>query len=346
MPNINKKLKIGNIELTNAILLAPMEGVTDIPFRLICKELGADIVYTEFVASEALIRDVPKSFKKIVLDDRERPIAVQIFGNNPERMAMAAKIAQDEGADFIDINYGCWVKKVVNNNAGSALMKHPELMAEITNQCVAATTVPVTVKTRLGWNQENINIYEIAKMQQAAGAAAITVHCRTREQKITGKADWSHIPKIKEGITIPLILNGDIITAQDALNAMTTEGADGIMIARGAVGNPFVFREAKQLVNGNEITETTISERIDYCIKHLKLNIELKEKNGLIEFRKYYSGYLRGFYNAGVVRQKLVVADNFDEITTILNEYYNYLKNNEKLTISSNSEAHKVTCRK
>jgi tRNA-dihydrouridine synthase B len=147
---LNKKLKIGNIEITNPILLAPMEGITDLPFRLICKEYGADIVYTEFVASEALVRDVPKSFRKIQLDDKERPVAVQIFGNSPERMAMAAKIAQEEGADFVDINYGCWVNKVVNHNAGAALMKDPELMAEITNACVNNVSIPVTIKTRLG----------------------------------------------------------------------------------------------------------------------------------------------------------------------------------------------------
>ena len=363
MTKLNKRLTIGNIEITNAVLLAPMEGITDLPFRMICKELGADIVYTEFVASEALIRDVPKSFKKILISEKERPIAIQIFGNNPERMAMAAKIAQEEGADFIDINYGCWVKKVVNNNAGSALMKTPDLMAEITNKCVNATTIPVTVKTRLGWNSESINIYEIAKMQEQAGASAITVHCRTREQKITGKADWSHIPKIKENITIPLILNGDIMTSELALQAMQTDGADGIMIARGAVGNPFLFREAKQIINnyninncnleindlkinGLDVKEATVRERIDFCIKHLKLNIEVKGEHGLIEFRKYYSGYLRGMFSAREIRQKLVVSNNFNEIINFLNEYYDYLENTQHLEISSNPETHKVTCRK
>jgi len=346
MQKLNKKLKIGNIEITNAVLLAPMEGITDLPFRMICKELGAALVYTEFVASEALIRDVPKTFRKIALHEKERPVAIQIFGNNPERMAMAAKIAQEEGADFVDINYGCWVKKVVNNGAGSALMKTPDLMAEITNQCVNATTVPVTVKTRLGWDKHSINIFEIAKMQEQAGASAITVHCRTREQKITGNADWSHIPKIKENITIPLILNGDIMTPELALKAMQTEGADAIMIARGAVGNPFLFREAKQIISGNTVEETTVRERIDFCIKHLKLNIETKGEHGLIEFRKHYSGYLRGMFSAREVRQKLVIANNFDEIVLFLNEYYDYLESSERLEISNNPETHKVTCRR
>ena len=346
MLKLNKKLKIGKNEFANAILLAPMEGITDLPFRMICKELGADIVYTEFVASEALIRDVPKSFRKIVLNEKERPVAIQIFGNNPERMAMAAKIAQEEGADFVDINYGCWVKKVVNNNAGAALMKTPELMAEITNQCVNAVNVPVTVKTRLGWDSRNINIYEIAKMQEQAGASAITVHCRTREQKITGNADWSHIPQIKANITIPLILNGDIMTPELALKAMQTEGADAIMIARGAVGNPFLFREAKQIINGSEPKEPTVRERIDFCIKHLRLNIEVKGEHGLVEFRKHYSGYLRGMFSAREIRQKLVVANNFEEILVFFDEYYDYLKSMQRLEISSNPETHRVTCRR
>jgi len=343
---LNKKLKIGNIEITNAILLAPMEGITDLPFRMICKELGADIVYTEFVASEALIRNVPKSFRKIALHEKERPVAIQIFGNNPERMAMAARIAQEEGADFVDINYGCWVKKVVQNGAGAALMKTPELMAEITNRCVNSTTVPVTVKTRLGWDRNSINIFEIAKLQEQAGAKAITVHCRTREQKITGNADWSHIPIIKENITIPLILNGDIFTPENALKAIQTEGADAIMIARGAVGNPFLFREAKQIINGQTVLETTVRERIDFCIKHLKLNIEAKSEHGLIEFRKHYSGYLRGMFSAREIRQKLVVTENFDEIVNFLNEYYDYLEKSDRLEISNNPETHKVTCRR
>ena len=346
MQKLNKKLKIGNFEINNAVMLAPMEGITDLPFRMICKELGADIVYTEFVASEALIRDVPKSFRKIALSEKERPVAIQIFGNNPERMAMAAKIAQEEGADLVDINYGCPVPKVVSNGAGAALMKTPDLMAEITNQCVNAVTVPVTVKTRLGWNSATINIYEIAKMQEQAGASAITVHCRTREQKITGNADWSHIPKIKENITIPLILNGDILTPELALKAMQTEGADAIMIARGAVGNPFLFREAKQIINGQTVEETTVRERIDYCIKHLQLNIEAKGEHGLLEFRKHYSGYLRGMFSAREIRQKLVVSENFDEIKSFLHEYLEYLKKTQMLEISNNPETHKVTCRR
>ena len=336
-----------NIKIKNAILLAPMEGITDLPFRLLCKELGADIVYTEFVASEALIRDVQKSFNKMLIDKKERPVAIQIFGSNPKVMAEAAKIAEEEGADIVDINYGCWVKKVVNNNAGAALMKNPELMAEITNECSASVKIPVTIKTRLGWDKKSINIFEIAKLQEKAGAKAITVHCRTRDMKITGKADWTFIPKIKKEISIPLVLNGDISSPQVALEAIKTEGADAIMIGRAAVGNPFIFSEAKYLFeNGEEMPPATIQKRIDVCIKHLENCIEYKGQQGLYEFRKHYSGYLRGMFGATNVRQKLVVSEEINDIKKILSDYYDYLVENDRLSINNHSEIPKVQCRR
>ncbi len=344
---MNKIFNISDgINIVNGIFLAPMEGITDLPFRLICKELGADILYTEFVASEALVRDVEKSFRKIHLDDRERPVAVQIFGNNPHVMAQAALIAQEEGADFVDINYGCWVKKVVNNNAGSALMKSPELMAEITSQCVNAVKIPVTIKTRLGWNKENINICEIAKMQEEAGAKAITVHCRTRDMGISGKADWSYVPKIKEHITIPLVLNGDINSPETVAAAMQTEGVGAIMIGRAAVGNPFIFREAKQFMADNSFEKAAVRERMDVCLRHLRYTIEAKGGHGICEFRKHYSGYLRGMFGAATARQRLVVAENYDEICGIIDEYYQYLEANERLSLHENPEIPKVICRR
>ena len=320
-----KQIIIGDIKITNPILLAPMEGITDIPFRLLCKEYGADIVYTEFAASEALIRYVPQTLKKIKIDDKERPVAIQIFGSSPESMLKSAQIVEQSGADIIDINYGCWVKKVVNNNSGSALMKFPDLMAEITNKCVNAVRVPVTIKTRLGWDFDSINIFDIAKRQQEAGAKVITVHCRTRSQKITGNADWSYIPEIKKNITIPLILNGDINSAELCLSAMNIEGADGIMIGRSSIGNPFIFKQGKELINTGSYSQPTIKDKIECCIKHLELNLEIKGKHGLIEFRKHYSGYLKGMYNSSEYRQKLVRTENIDEIKNILNDYYNFL---------------------
>lgn len=342
---VRKQIKIGNIEVTNPILLAPMEGITDLPFRLICKEYGADIVYTEFAASEALIRHVPQTLKKMRLDDRERPVGVQIFGNSPEKMAEAAHIVEENGADFVDINYGCWVNKVVNNNAGAALMKNPELMAEITNKCMNAVKIPVTIKTRLGWDFDNINIFEIAKLQEKAGTSAITVHCRTRSQKITGNADWSYIPKIKECINIPLILNGDICSPELCLQAMNTQGTDGIMIGRAALGNPFLFSEGKNFINNGYYKQATIKDKINCCIRHLELNLEIKGEHGLLEFRKHYSGYLRGMYNSSKYRQKLVITEKFEEIKNILWNYYNFLEKSERLYISNSLDIPKVKCR-
>ena len=326
--NPNKQINIGSIKIINPVLLAPMEGITDLPFRLLCKEYGADIVYTEFAASEALIRYIPQTLKKIKISNKERPVAIQIFGNSPENMAKAAQIAEDAGADILDINYGCWVKKVVNNNAGSALMKTPKLMAEITYKCANAVKIPVTIKTRLGWDFDSINIFDIAEMQQEAGAKAITVHCRTRSQKITGNADWSYIPQIKERINIPLILNGDISSPELCSNAMNTKGADGIMIGRAALGNPFIFRQGKELITNGNYFVPSIKDKIDCCIKHLELNLEIKGEHGLIEFRKHYSGYLKGMYNASEYRQKLVREENFDNIKNILNDYCDFLRNN------------------
>lgn len=347
MNNIEKKIKIGDIEITNGVLLAPMEGVTDIPFRVVCRRLGADLVYSEFIAAEALIRDAKKSFDKIKIAAEERPTAIQIFGSKVESMAHAAKIAEDCGADILDINYGCWVKKVVNGNAGAALMKDPSLMFDITKACVEAVNIPVTVKTRLGWDKNSINVFEIAKMQEEAGAKAITIHCRTREMGMSGEADWSYIPRIKEHINIPLILNGDIKNAHDALRAMQTEGADAIMIGRGCVGNPFIFREAKRLIDlGQEPEAINVKERIDACLGHLDLMIEHKGlSRGIKEFRKHYSGYLRGMYNNSKARQVLVVTDEYEEIKNILADYYQMLVDYDKLEAPVFDDTPKVMCR-
>ncbi|MGE5479593.1 MAG: tRNA dihydrouridine synthase DusB [Chloroflexota bacterium] len=338
--------KIGNIEFDKPLIPAPMEGITDLPFRIICKEQGADLVYTEFIASEALIRDVEKSLKKMTIHPGERPVAVQIFGANPDAMARSAKIAEDAGADILDINYGCWVKKVVNNNAGSALLKSPELMAEITRACAEAVSIPVTIKTRLGWNKSAMNILEIAQMQEQAGAKAIAVHCRTRDQGMGGKADWSWIPRIKEKISVPLFLNGDIVTVEDALRAFDVPGADGIMIGRAIVGNPFIFKKIKQALAGEEPREETLRERIDVCLRHLDLSCEQKgPERGILEFRKNYSGYLRGYYNAGAFRQRLVLSVDRAEIGEILQDYYLYLEREDRLERIPPQEAPKVICR-
>jgi len=326
---LNKTFRINNLEIKNGIFLAPMEGITDLPFRIICRRFGADIVYTEFVASEALIRDVEKSKIKIRVVDEERPVAVQIFGSDPFAMSEAAKIVEQAGADIIDINYGCWVKKVVSHNAGAALLKNIPLMNAITESVVKAVKIPVTVKTRLGWDKNSIIINEVAKMQEECGAKAIAVHCRTREMGMGGKADWSFIPEIKKNISIPLILNGDITSPETARLALEVDGADAIMIGRAVLGNPFIFRDAKKYIETGQLPDKpNINERFDVLLEHLKLNVEDKGlPRGLVEFRKHFSGYLKGLHNASHYRQKLVQMTNLNEVIELLEQYRNYLNN-------------------
>jgi len=327
---LSKIFKIDNLEIKNGIFLAPMEGITDLPFRIICRRFGADIVYTEFVASEALIRDVEKSKIKIRVIDQERPVAVQIFGSDPYVMSEAAKIVEQAGADIVDLNYGCWVKKVVSLNAGAALLKNIPLMNAITEAVVKAVKIPVTVKTRLGWDKNSIIINEVAKMQEECGAKAITVHCRTREMGMGGKADWSYIPGIKKNISIPLILNGDITSPETARLALEVDGADAIMIGRAVLGNPFIFRDAKKYIETGYLPEKpNINERFDVLLEHLKLNVEDKGlPRGLVEFRKHYSGYLKGLHNTSHYRQKLVQMSNLNEVIELLEQYRNYLNSN------------------
>jgi len=326
-------LKIGNLEIERGVLLAPMEGVTDLPFRLLCRRMGADIVYTEFIASEALIRDSVKSFNKMSIHPDEHPAAVQIFGGNTESMTLSAQIVEQSGADILDLNYGCWVPKVVKGNAGAALLKEPEKMAEITREVVKKSKLPVTVKTRLGWDKNDISILGAAKMLEDSGIQALTVHCRTRDMGMQGMADWSWINRLKEILSIPVILNGDIKNYLDAELAFAQTGCDAIMIGRAAVGNPFIFRQIKQYFSeGVPPAEPTAEEKIGCCLEHLRMMIDFKGiPRGLREFRKHYSGYLKGLYNSHPVRQEVVVMDSFDEICDRLMKYNEYLTQHEKI---------------
>jgi tRNA-dihydrouridine synthase B len=327
-------LKIGSIEVTNGVLLAPMEDVTDPPYRLLCKKFGADIVYSEFVASEGIIRDAKRSMQKMLIKDEERPVSIQIFGNNIDSMVQSAKIVESIGVDFIDINFGCWVKNVVKHNAGAALLKDPDKMIELTKAVVDAVNIPVTVKTRLGWDKNSIIIVELAKRLEDTGIAALAVHCRTRFEAIKGEADWSWIPKIKANINIPLILNGDVKTPQDAKRAFDETGCDAVMVGRAAIGYPFIFREMRHyLDNGIECPAPTMDEKIFTCLEHLKLEIEYKGSYRAIhEFRKHYSGYLKGLRSSHPVRQKLVTINEIDEITNVLMNYRDDLINSEEIT--------------
>lgn len=322
-------LRIGNkIEIENAVVLAPMEDVTELPFRKICREFGADMVYSEFISSEALYRKVEKSLRKIDFDEAERPIGIQIFGANDEPMVESAKIVEQFNPDFIDINYGCWVKNVVKNNAGAAMLKQPERMQELTRLVVQNVSLPVTVKTRLGWDRNSIIICDVAKRLEDAGISALAIHCRTREEAHKGDADWSWISKVKQVVSIPVILNGDVKSAFDVKRAFDETGCDAVMIGRGAIGNPFIFREAKEyLRTGKTPQPPSPRERIEVCLKHLKLNINYKgERLGLVEFRKFYSGYLKNLPNVSKYRSQLVVADSYTQVEDLLNDFLDYLE--------------------
>jgi tRNA-dihydrouridine synthase B len=314
---------VGKININNAILLAPMEDVTDFSFRLICKKLGADMVYTEFVNSEGLVRSSEKTHAKLKISDDERPVGIQIYGGNIESMIGGAKIAEAENPELIDINAGCWVKDVVNCGAGSALLKDPPYLQKLVKEVVEAVSIPVTVKTRLGWDENNIQILEVAKRIEDAGARAITVHCRTRSMGNRGDVDWSWIPKVKSVVNIPVVLNGNVLTAQDVKTAFDETGADGIMIARGAIGNPWIFREAKELLSHGEISShVNVQERIKICLYHLYLSIKFKgERRAVIEHRKFYSGYLKGLHNASKVRSELMLKNELNSIEDILSKY-------------------------
>jgi tRNA-dihydrouridine synthase B len=321
--------KIGNIELDKALLLAPMEDVTDISFRLVCKELGADLVYTEFVNSEGLVRASEKTHKKLQIIDEERPVGIQIYGANIDSMVGAAKIAETENPDLIDINAGCWVKNVVGQGAGSALLKDPPYMQNLVRSVVDSTNLPVTVKTRLGWDHSSIKILEVAKRMEDAGAVALTVHCRTRKMGHKGDAEWGWIPKIKNVVKIPVFLNGNVLSAYDVKAAFKDTNADGVMIARGAIANPWIFLESKELMNEGTI-KTVVDEemRIKTCLCHLELAIKVKgQGRAVLEHRKFYSGYLKGLFTASKTRADLMQYSEYKSVEDRLLKYLEYLAN-------------------
>lgn len=295
-------------EFKNKIALAPMEDVTEPSFRLICKRLGADIVYTEFISSEGLIRNAKKAKEKLIYTYEERPIGIQIFGGNEDSMKEAAEICESVNPDFIDINCGCWVKDVALRGAGAGLLKDLPKMKRIAEIVLSSTSLPVTLKTRLGWDENSIVIVDIAKMLEEIGIKALTVHCRFRSQGNKGEADWSWIKKIKDsGITIPIILNGGIKSPEDVKLAFNNYYADAVMIGQGAIQNPWIFRQSKELLEKGYYSEPELPEKITICIDHLKLSCDTKgEKRGILEFRKHYTGYLREMPNVSKIRQELM----------------------------------------
>ncbi|MBA4407278.1 tRNA dihydrouridine synthase DusB [bacterium] len=324
--------KIGKINIERALLLAPMEDVTDIAYRKFCKELGADVVYTEFVNSDGLIRSNKKTALKLEITEEERPVGIQIYGGNLEPMIEAAKIAESRNPDLIDINAGCWVKKIATRGAGAGLMKDPCYLQTMVESIVKAVNIPVTVKTRIGWDTDSINILDIARRIEDAGATALTIHCRTRKQGHSGEPDWSWIPRVKEVVKIPVALNGGVFTAEDAMRAFKETTADAVMIARGAIDHPWIFRETKELMRGRTYEAVSAGERIHTALRHLRYSLELKDtRAAIIPFRKYYAGYLKGLHNSKEIRQELYQQIEYAPIEEIMLRYLDQIEKHAQI---------------
>ncbi|MBP7272976.1 MAG: tRNA dihydrouridine synthase DusB [Saprospiraceae bacterium] len=329
-------IKIGNVALGDfPLLLAPMEDVSDPPFRILCKKAGADMLYTEFISADGLVHDADKSFQKLDIYDEERPIGIQYFGGQVESMVKAAAIVERANPDVIDINFGCPVAKVACKMAGAGLLQDIPKMVALTAEVVKSTNKPVTVKTRLGWDENSINIIDVAEMLQDVGIQAITIHARTRKQMYKGEANWEWIAKVKENprLHIPVFGNGDIDSPQKALEYRQRYCPDGIMIGRASIGYPWIFREIKHFFNtGETLPQPTVSERVAAARQHLIQSIRWKgEKLGVVEMRKHYTNYFRGFPNIKPLRQQLVTLQETDALLAVLEHIESHYNSNELL---------------
>ncbi|MDE6071998.1 MAG: tRNA dihydrouridine synthase DusB [Muribaculaceae bacterium] len=319
-------MKIGDIDLgARPVSLAPMEDVTDPSFRLICREMGAASVYTEFVSAEALIRDISSTTRKLTINDAERPVAIQIYGRDPEAMVQAARIVEQAQPDILDINFGCPVKKVAGKGAGAGMLRDIPKMLAITEQVVKAVSLPVTVKTRLGWDCENKIITDLAPRLQDCGIKALTIHGRTRSQMYTGDADWTLIGEVKRDprIEIPIIGNGDITTAQQAADAFDRFGVDGIMVGRGAIGAPWIFKEIKEYIDTGSCTPLSDAEKFDILRRQIRESIDrIDEYRGILHIRRHLAAtpLFKGIPNFREMRIKLLRADKESELFEILDE--------------------------
>jgi tRNA-dihydrouridine synthase B len=318
-------VKIANIELPDfPLLLAPMEDVSDPPFRAVCKKNGADLMYTEFISSEGLIRDAIKSRAKLDIFDAERPVGIQIFGGDEEALRLSAQICETVNPDLIDINFGCPVKKVVCKGAGAAILKDLPAMVRLTKACVNAVSKPVTVKTRLGWDDNSKNIEEVAERLQDIGIAALSIHGRTRAQMYKGDADWSLIGKVKNNprIHIPIFGNGDIDSPEKAVVYQNRYGVDGVMIGRAAIGHPFIFNEIKHYIATGEILPPpSIDQKVEVAKEHLLNSVQWKgEKLGILEMRRHYTNYLRGISHVKDIKSKIVNSLELQEIIELLEQ--------------------------